>query len=131
MKFARLGSEGQERPVVIVDDQAYSVSGLVDDIDAGFWMSGAPERIARALDAGELPVVEDADRLRIGAPVARPGAVVCVGLNYAAHAAESGVRPPSAPVIFLKVPNTVVGPNDVVTIPKNTRATSCTRFGKS
>ncbi|QIG39545.1 fumarylacetoacetate hydrolase family protein [Microbacterium sp. 4R-513] len=123
MKFARLGPEGQERPVVLVDDQAFSITSLVDDIDAGFWTSGAPGRIAEALAAGRLPLVEDADRLRIGAPLARPGALVCVGLNYAAHAAESGVQPPAAPVIFLKVPNTVVGPDDAVTIPRNSTKT--------
>jgi 2-keto-4-pentenoate hydratase/2-oxohepta-3-ene-1,7-dioic acid hydratase in catechol pathway len=70
------------------------------------------------VEDGRLPEIEDADSLRIGAPIARPSAVVCIGMNYAAHAAESGSPPPEVPILFLKTPNTVVGPNDPVTIPR-------------
>jgi 2-keto-4-pentenoate hydratase/2-oxohepta-3-ene-1,7-dioic acid hydratase in catechol pathway len=73
--------------------------------------------VGRRLAAGELPLLDGAEGMRVGAPLARPGAVVCVGLNYAAHAAESGVEPPKQPVIFLKTPNTVGGPDDDVRIP--------------
>ena len=66
--------------------------------------------MSRQLAAGDLPLLDGAEGMRVGAPIARPGAVVCVGLNYAAHAAESGVEPPKQPVIFLKTPNTVGGP---------------------
>lgn len=123
MKFARLGRSGQEQPVVVLDDEVRSLAGLTSDIDAAFWESDGPARVRAALDRGDLPVVEDADQLRIGAPIARPGAVVCIGMNYAAHAAESGAEPPTVPVIFFKAPNTVTGPNDTVTIPRGSTKT--------
>ena len=119
MKFARLGPVGTELPVLVADSRSYDLSGLTDDITGSFLATGGPERAAAALAAGELPEVAGADGLRVGAPIARPGVVVCVGLNYAAHAAESNVAPPEHPVIFFKPPNTVVGPDDQVAIPRN------------
>ncbi|GAA1137692.1 fumarylacetoacetate hydrolase family protein [Kribbella jejuensis] len=118
MKFARLGPAGAEVPVVLTDEGARSLTGITADLDARFWESDGPARVAAALAAGELPLVEDADGLRIGPPLARPGAIVCIGMNYAAHAAESGAEPPSTPVVFFKAPNTLAGPNDPVTIPR-------------
>jgi 2,4-diketo-3-deoxy-L-fuconate hydrolase len=118
MKFARLGPSGEEVPVVVLDDEVRSLAGITTDIDAEFWAGDGPARAAAALEAGELPLVEGADDLRVGAPIARPGAIVCIGMNYAAHAAESGAEPPALPVVFLKVPNTIAGPNDTVTIPR-------------
>ncbi len=72
---------------------------------------------ARALAAGALPVLDGADERRVGAPVARPTAVVCIGMNYAEHAAESGSAPPDVPIVFWKHSNTVVGPHDDVLVP--------------
>lgn len=118
MKLARLGPAGRETPVVIVDDEVRSIAAIAPDIDGAFWESDGPARVARALAAGDLPLVDDAAALRIGPPIARPGAVVCIGMNYAAHAAESGSAPPTVPVMFFKHPNTVVGPDDVVVIPR-------------
>jgi 2-keto-4-pentenoate hydratase/2-oxohepta-3-ene-1,7-dioic acid hydratase in catechol pathway len=112
----RIGPAGSEQPVVQLDGAHYDLSGLVTDIDAGFWNSGGVARVAAAVAAGELPRI-DITGLRVGAPVAKPGVVLCVGLNYAAHAAESGVNPPEAPIIFYKAPNSVVGPYDDVLIP--------------
>ncbi|TCO26115.1 2-keto-4-pentenoate hydratase/2-oxohepta-3-ene-1,7-dioic acid hydratase in catechol pathway [Kribbella steppae] len=123
MKFARLGPVGAELPVVVGDDGVRSLAGLTEDIDARFWESDGPARVAAALAAGDLPPVDDAGSLRIGAPIARPGAIVCIGMNYAAHAAESGAQPPTSPVIFLKAPNTLAGPNDTVTIPRGSTKT--------
>lgn len=123
MKFARLGPVGAEVPVVVTEDGVCSLAGLTADLDAGFWESDGPARVATALAADELPLVENADDLRIGAPIARPGAIVCIGMNYAAHAAESGAEPPTSPVIFFKAPNTLAGPNDPVTIPKGSTKT--------
>uniref|UniRef100_UPI001C607BDB fumarylacetoacetate hydrolase family protein n=1 Tax=Pseudonocardia nigra TaxID=1921578 RepID=UPI001C607BDB len=80
------------------------------------------ERARRALDEGSLPTVDPAG-LRVGAPIARPGAVVCIGQNYAAHAAESGAAPPEVPIIFFKHPNTVVGASDDVLIPPGSERT--------
>jgi 2-keto-4-pentenoate hydratase/2-oxohepta-3-ene-1,7-dioic acid hydratase in catechol pathway len=123
MKFARLGPLDQERPVVVTDDGVFDLSTLTEDIDSRFWQSDGPARVAAALESGELHEVADPDSLRIGAPIARPGAIVCIGMNYAAHAAESGAEPPTVPVIFFKAPNTVAGPNDPVTIPRHSTKT--------
>lgn len=123
MKFARLGPAGEELPVLVLEDEVRSLAGLTDDIDGAFWASDGPARAAAALAAGDLPVVEGADTLRVGAPITRPGAIVCIGMNYAAHAAESGAEPPTVPVIFFKAPNTIAGPNDTVTIPRNSTKT--------
>ncbi|MEV4976253.1 fumarylacetoacetate hydrolase family protein [Streptomyces scopuliridis] len=115
MKFARIGEAGREVPVVVADDHYLDLSSLTDDIDGAF-LSQSLDRVAAAVRAGELPRVERAGQ-RIGAPIARPSAVICVGMNYAAHAAESGAEPPEDLVVFLKTPNTVAGPDDDVTIP--------------
>lgn len=123
MKFARLGPAGEELPVLVLEDEVRSLADLTDDIDGAFWASDGPARAAAALAAGELPLVENADALRIGAPITQPGAIVCIGMNYAAHAAESGAEPPAVPVIFFKAPNTIAGPNDTVTIPRNSTKT--------
>lgn len=114
----RVGALGAERPVVLDDnDSAYSLSGLTRDIDGAFLADGGVARVRAALAAGTLPA-ENIEGERIGAPIARPMAVVCVGMNYAAHAAESGAAPPERPVIFFKHPNTVVGPDDDVLMPR-------------
>jgi 2-keto-4-pentenoate hydratase/2-oxohepta-3-ene-1,7-dioic acid hydratase in catechol pathway len=115
MRFLRIGQPGAERPVVEHDETYFALEELTRDIDGDFWVDG-PARTAAALNAGTVPRI-DITGQRIGAPIARPGAVICVGLNYAAHAAESGVTAPTHPVIFLKTPNTVAGPNDDVVIP--------------
>jgi 2-keto-4-pentenoate hydratase/2-oxohepta-3-ene-1,7-dioic acid hydratase in catechol pathway len=113
-----VGAPGAERPVVLDDkDGAYSLSGLTSDIDGAFLAGGGIAGVRDALTKGALPV-ENIDGERIGPPIARPQAVVCVGMNYAAHAAESGATPPERPVIFFKHPNTVVGPNDDVLVPR-------------
>ncbi|MBZ6176199.1 MULTISPECIES: fumarylacetoacetate hydrolase family protein [Streptomyces] len=123
MKLVRLGDPGQERPAVI-DDRGVTrdLSPLTSDIDGAFLASDGVARTRRALADGGLPAL-DAEGLRFGPPVARPGAVVCVGQNYAAHAAESGSEPPTRPVIFYKAPNTVVGPHDEVEIPRGSART--------
>ncbi|MFE7974373.1 fumarylacetoacetate hydrolase family protein [Streptomyces shenzhenensis] len=115
MKLARIGEVGREIPVVVAEDHYLDLSALTDDID-GTFLSQSLGRVAAAVRAGELPRVER-DGQRLGAPIARPSAVICVGMNYAAHAAESGAEPPEDLVVFLKTPNTVAGPDDDVTIP--------------
>lgn len=117
MKLARLGDAGAEVPVVIEDDRVHDLRGLTADIDGTFLARGGLSSVRESLATDSLPVLRDAASRRVGAPIARPSAVVCVGLNYVAHAAESGVEPPESPVIFLKTPNTVVGPDDDVFLP--------------
>lgn len=122
MRFARLGAVGRESPVLVDGEVNYDLSGVTRDIDGEFFESGGPARAAAALAAGELPVFE-ADGIRVGAAIARPSAVICVGMNYAAHAAESGSAPPENLVMFLKTPNTVAGPFDTVSIPRGSTKT--------
>ncbi|PXY27356.1 fumarylacetoacetate hydrolase family protein [Prauserella muralis] len=123
MKLARLGPGGAERPALLDGSTTYDLSGLTGDIDGGFLAAGGIDAARRALAAGELQELAGADTLRVGAPIARPSAVICVGMNYAAHAAESGSAPPEVPILFLKTPNTVVGPHDAVTIPPGSERT--------
>lgn len=118
MRFMRIGPVGAERPVLwAAEGVGYDLSALTTDIDGAFLGGDGVTRVRAALDAGTLPEI-DLTGQRVGAPIARPGAVLCVGMNYAAHAAESGSAPPSAPVLFYKAPNTVVGPHDDVLIPR-------------
>ncbi|MFD6699457.1 MULTISPECIES: fumarylacetoacetate hydrolase family protein [unclassified Microbacterium] len=123
MKFARLGDPGSEIPVVIAEDRTYDLRPVTSDVNGDFLAADPVGRTRAALDAGTLPELSDADAFRTGAPVARPGAVICVGQNYAAHARESGAEPPTVPILFLKTPNTVVGPDDAVTIPRGSEKT--------
>src|SRR6478735_9168419 len=123
MKFARLGESGSEIPVVIDGDRHLDLRPLTSDVDGGFLADDPVGRTSAALTAGLLPELEGAADLRIGAPIARPSAVICIGQNYAAHARESGAEPPTVPIMFLKTPNTVVGPDDAVTIPRGSEKT--------
>src|SRR5688572_15692100 len=118
----RLGPPGGERPAIDVDDTVFDLSPITDEIDGAFLGADGMARVAEAVSSGRLPVLP-AHGVRIGPPVARPGAVICIGQNYAAHAAESGAAPPQSPIIFLKHPNTVVGPYDDVHIPPGSRRT--------
>lgn len=93
------------------------ISTAEPEIDGGFLASGGVARVRDALERDVLPVV-DAEGLRIGAPIARPGKIVCIGLNYSDHAAESGAAVPSEPVVFMKAPNTMIGPDDQVLVPR-------------
>ena len=114
----RVGAPGAEIPVVLApDSRHHDMRPVTADIDGAFWSTEGPERVRAALRAGRLPVIST-DGLRVGAPVARPGVVLCVGMNYAAHAAETGAAPPEHPVVFYKAPNTVVGPYDEVLNPR-------------
>jgi 2,4-diketo-3-deoxy-L-fuconate hydrolase len=122
LKLARIGPPGEEVPVVLHDGRHFALSSMAPDIDGTFWSQVEPARIADELAAGRLPEV-DVDGQRLGSPIARPSAVYCIGMNYAAHAAESGAEPPSVPILFHKAPNTVVGPNDDVAIPRNSTKT--------
>lgn len=117
MRFSRLGVAGSEVPVAVVGGAAFDLRGITADIDGDFFSSGGVERSVAAMAAGELIELSEAGGLRVGAPIARPSAIYCVGMNYAAHAAESGSAPPENLVVFMKAPNTVVGPFDEVTIP--------------
>ncbi|MFI5975100.1 fumarylacetoacetate hydrolase family protein [Streptomyces sp. NPDC051452] len=119
MKLLRVGTAGAERPALLdAEGTLRDLSGLVDDVDGALLADDvALRRVRAAAEAGELPAL-DAAGLRIGPPVGRIGKVVCIGLNYHDHARETGAEPPAEPVVFLKAPDTVVGPNDTVLVPR-------------
>ena len=121
MKIARIGAAGSEKPVVVEGDQAIDVSTLVSDWNRAELENGGYEKVAKA-DLSKLPRTPLAG-VRCGSPVARPTKVICVGLNYIAHIAETGADTPKEPVIFMKAPDSVIGPNDDIVIPPNSTAT--------
>lgn len=122
MKLMRIGERGQERPVAVQDGVAYDLRQVTADIDPAFFADKGIERARAAIMRGEMPPTS-LEGTRIGPPLARPGAIVCIGMNYAAHAAESGAEPPAAPVVFYKAPNTVVGAQDDILIPRGSSQT--------
>ncbi len=126
MQFARLGPIGEEIPVAIDEDgRVLDLRSLTSDITGTFLASdpGPAQLVRHARDAGDLPELASADTMRRGAPVARPGKVVCIGLNYRDHAAETGADIPAEPIVFMKDPSTVVGPDDTVLVPRGSDKT--------
>lgn len=125
MKLCRIGSKGKERPMVAVTGTTFvDVSDVVEDFNPYFFSSGGlnllkdivPERLAKGL------LLRNFDE-RIGAPISSPQQIICIGLNYADHATETGAEIPPEPIIFTKAPNTLVGPNDAIKIPKGSSKT--------
>ena len=122
MKIARFGAFGSERPAVMISDtQAVYVDSLIKDWNRDELEAAALSKVKSA-DLSKLEQFDIAG-LRIGSPVARPTKLICIGLNYARHAAESGMTPPPEPVVFMKAPDCLVGPNDDIVIPPNSTAT--------
>ena len=116
MKLMRLGEPGVERPVVRVDEESYvDVSDEVRDFDEAFFGSGGLALLP-GLVAGRATTPFGSER--VGAPIARPHQILCIGLNYSDHAAETGQAVPNEPILFTKSPNTLVGPNDDVRLPR-------------
>jgi 2-keto-4-pentenoate hydratase/2-oxohepta-3-ene-1,7-dioic acid hydratase in catechol pathway len=123
MKLMRIGARGAEQPALLAEDgTVLDLSGVTADIDGAFLASGGIDRLRRGVAEGTLPRLEATDA-RVGAPIARPGKVLCIGLNYRDHAQETGAAIPERPVVFLKAPYTVVGPNDDVLIPRGSAKT--------
>ena len=116
MKLLRYGPVGQEKPGLFLDGSIRDLSGQIDDICGDTLDDETIARIA-SLDPADLPVVEEP--VRLGACVGKVGKFVCIGLNYADHAAESGMDLPQEPVIFFKATSAIIGPNDTVHIPRN------------
>lgn len=114
MKLARIGKRGSEVPAVLDRDGVHrDVSSLVSDFTPEFFAGDGTERL-RSSDLSALPAVEG----RIGAPIARPSLILCVGLNYVDHANESSMKVPEEPILFTKAPNCLVGPYDEVLTPR-------------
>jgi 2-keto-4-pentenoate hydratase/2-oxohepta-3-ene-1,7-dioic acid hydratase in catechol pathway len=124
MKLIRIGESGRERPHVALDGGlVVDVSDLTPDFTPGFFAGGGIDRLRAQLPGREAAAVPLPAGARVGAPIPRPGKIVCIGLNYADHAAETGAALPTEPVLFMKAPNTLVGPNDDVHIPRDSAKT--------
>lgn len=124
MKLIRFGDPGRERPgVILPDGRRIDVSTLAGDYDEDFFASGGLQRLRNwlAAEADGAPVVGDG--VRLGPPVRRPGKIICIGLNFRDHAAESGLPIPPEPIIFLKASSALAGPNDEVIIPRGSTKT--------
>jgi len=120
MKLMRIGEPGAERPIVRLDDTSYiDVSDVTADFDEAFFGSGALDGlaaiVAQRAAAGQVQAFAGE---RIGAPFGRPHQILCIGLNFSDHAAEAGLEVPAEPILFNKSPNTLVGPNDEVRMPR-------------
>jgi 2-keto-4-pentenoate hydratase/2-oxohepta-3-ene-1,7-dioic acid hydratase in catechol pathway len=123
VKLLRVGPAGAESPALLDERGTLcDLSGVVDDIDAALLAERDGLRTIREAAALGLPELEGAG-LRIGPPLARPGKIVCIGLNYHGHAAETGAAIPAEPILFMKAPDTVVGPDDTVLVPRGSTKT--------
>lgn len=125
MYLMRIGAPGTEKPIARIDDDTYvDLSDVVPDIDEAFLGGGGLDRIrpvvAERAAAGQVSRFAGE---RIGAPIARPHQILCIGLNYRDHAAEAGMAVPDEPILFTKSPNTLVGPDDDVRIPRGSTKT--------
>jgi len=125
VRLVRIGPVGLERPAVMVGESTYvDVSDVVRDYDAAFFEGGAVEALRPLVDdRAAAGLVREIAGQRVGAPVARPHQILCIGLNYRDHAAETGQAVPDEPIVFTKSPNTLVGPHDDVVVPPGSTKT--------
>jgi len=119
MKLVRFGQEGQEKPGVLIGDKRFDTSAFVKDYNEAFFAEGGLERLADYVMKNECNLPEVSATERWGSAVARPSKIICIGLNYAKHAAETGAKIPSEPIVFFKATTALCGPYDAVVIPKN------------
>ena len=121
MKIARVGALGKERPVVVEHDRVYYVDSLIGDWSRESLENGAAAKVSLT----DLSKLESAalGSERIGAPLTRPTKLICVGLNYIKHISETNSQTPTEPIIFMKAPDSFIGPNDDVIIPPGSTAT--------
>ena len=123
VKLVRVGPHGEERPAVLgADGRWFDISEVSADLDGAFLAGGGVAEVSARLASGDLPPLPEPPT-RFGPPIARPGKIVCIGVNYRDHAAESGLTIPTEPVLFLKAPDTVIGPDDDILIPRRSTKT--------
>lgn len=120
MKLFRFGNLGEEKPGILMNDIHYDVSAIIKDYDESFFENDGLSILSQLIEKGNLPI---AKFTRLGSPIKRPSKIVCIGLNYIDHAKETGAAIPLEPVVFLKATSALVGPNDDITIPRDSEKT--------
>jgi 2-keto-4-pentenoate hydratase/2-oxohepta-3-ene-1,7-dioic acid hydratase in catechol pathway len=123
MKLIRFGAIGREKPGLVIDDVYYNASTFGEDYNEHFFETNGLERLKQYFDYNRKLLQPLPEGTRIGSPVARPSKIVCIGLNYADHAKETGAAIPTEPVIFMKSTTALCGPYDDVIIPKDSKKT--------
>ncbi len=124
MKLIRFGENGKEKPGLILSDGSRrDVSEYVNDYDESFFENEGIEKLQKIVNEKGTNLPKISDEIRLGPPIFKPSKIICVGLNYASHAKESGMSVPAEPVLFFKAPSAVTGPNDNIIIPKNSKKT--------
>ncbi|RDC58538.1 FAA hydrolase family protein [Pedobacter chinensis] len=121
MKLIRFGEPGFEKPGVIINEKYFDVSELVKDYNEEFFGGDGLEKLKNDIESANLPEVDKG--VRLGPALARPSKLICVGLNYKDHAAETNAPIPAEPILFFKATSAIVGPNDDLVIPKNSKKT--------
>lgn len=119
MKLFRFGEVGDEKPGICIDEKMYDVSPYVQDYNESFFEKDGLSALTETLKDGKIALTEIPSGVRIASCVARPSKIVCIGLNFADHARETGAEIPKEPIIFFKSTTALSGPNDDVIIPKN------------
>lgn len=123
MKLIRFGEPGKEKPGVIINEKRYDVSEFVKDYDEDFFGSDGIGKLKEFISRNHNNLKPVDDSARLGAPLARPSKIICIGLNYADHAKETGATPPAEPILFFKSTSAIVGPDDDLVIPKGSKKT--------
>lgn len=121
MKLVRIGKLGAEKPAVLIGDNYFDVSDYFTDFNESFFEQDGLKKLEEIIQTRDLKEIKQIDRF--GSCVARPSKIVCVGLNYADHAKETGAAIPAEPILFFKSTSALSGPNDDVIIPKNSEKT--------
>jgi len=121
MKLIRFGKEGQEKPGIHIEGKNYDLSTFIKDYDESFFEQNGLQKLAGFVNEEKLPLINDDQR--IGSPIARPSKILCIGLNYAKHAKETGAAIPTEPILFMKSTTSLTGPFDNIIIPKNSEKT--------
>ncbi len=123
MKLIRFGEAGKEKPGVHINGVDYDVSGFIQDYNAPFFENGGLPHLGWMLDQHKEMLRKIPEGSRIGCPVASPSKIVCIGLNYADHAKETGATLPAEPVVFMKATSSITGPYDPIIIPRDSEKT--------
>lgn len=121
MKLIRFGEPGFEKPGIIINEKYYDTSLLVEDYNEAFFGGNGLEKLKQDIASADLTEIDQG--VRLGPALARPSKIVCVGLNYKDHAAETNAAIPTEPILFFKATSAIVGPNDDLVIPKNSKKT--------